>query len=151
MSAALEKASNEKPRGDVTLTARREGNSLVATIHATVPANDDLMLAIVEDGVTTKIEHGENAGRTLTNDAIVRKLDSREAGPDDSDRSARRRMAQRQRHRVRAGPRHARHRRSSNDASEVIVTQFRSWIGLISVSLLLAVAAVFSSARSTRS
>ena len=32
------------------------------------------MLAIVENGVTTKIEHGENAGRTLTNDAIVRKL-----------------------------------------------------------------------------
>src|SRR3954466_5137404 len=55
LSAALEKASNEKPQGDVMLTARREGNSLIATIHATVPANDDLMLAIVEDGVTTKI------------------------------------------------------------------------------------------------
>jgi hypothetical protein len=74
LSAALEKASSEKALGAVTLTARREGNSLIATIHATVPPNDDLMLAIVEDGVTTKIEHGENAGRTLTNDAIVRKL-----------------------------------------------------------------------------
>ena len=73
LSAALEKASNEK-RGEITLTARRDGNSLIATIHASVPANDDLMLAIVEDGVTTKIEHGENAGRTLTNDAIVRRL-----------------------------------------------------------------------------
>jgi hypothetical protein len=74
MSAALEKASNEKPRAEITLTARREGNSLIANIHANVSANDDLLLAIVEDGVTTKIEHGENAGRTLTNDAIVRKL-----------------------------------------------------------------------------
>src|SRR4051795_2984227 len=74
MSAALEKASNEKPRAEITLTARREGNSLIATVHANVAANDDLMLAVVEDGVTTKIEHGENAGRTLTNDAIVRKL-----------------------------------------------------------------------------
>jgi hypothetical protein len=74
LSAALEKASNEKPRTAITLTARREGNSLIATIHASVPANDDLMLAIVEDGVTTKIEHGENAGRTITNDAIVRRL-----------------------------------------------------------------------------
>jgi hypothetical protein len=73
LSAALEKASNEK-RGEITLTARRDGNSLIATIHATVPANNDLMLAIVEDGVTTKIEHGENAGRTITNDAIVRRL-----------------------------------------------------------------------------
>jgi len=73
MNAALEKASNEK-EGEIALTARREGNSLIANIHANVAANDDLMLAIVEDGVTTKIEHGENAGRTLTNDAIVRKL-----------------------------------------------------------------------------
>jgi hypothetical protein len=74
LSAALEKASSEKPRTEVMLTARREGNSLIATIHATVPANDDLMLAVVEDGVITKIEHGENAGRTITNDAVVRKL-----------------------------------------------------------------------------
>jgi hypothetical protein len=74
MSAALEKASNEKPRGEITLTARREGNSLIANIHANVSASDDLMLAIVEDGVTTKVEHGENAGRMITNDAIVRKL-----------------------------------------------------------------------------
>jgi hypothetical protein len=74
LSAALEKASNEKPPREITLTAHREGNSLIANIHANVSANDDLMMAIVEDGVTTKIEHGENAGRTLTNDAIVRKL-----------------------------------------------------------------------------
>src|SRR3954453_9134164 len=74
MSAALEKASNEKPRADITLTAQREGNSLIANIHANVAANDDLILAIAEDGVTTKMEHGENAGRTITNDAIVRKL-----------------------------------------------------------------------------
>jgi len=73
LNAALEKASNEKV-GEITLTARREGNSLIADIHTSVAANDDLMLAIVEDGVTTKIEHGENAGRTITNDAIVRKL-----------------------------------------------------------------------------
>ena len=32
------------------------------------------MLAVAEDDVTTKIEHGENAGRTLANDAIVRRL-----------------------------------------------------------------------------
>jgi hypothetical protein len=81
LSAALEKASNEKPRSDVTLTARREGNSLIATIHATVAANDDLMLAIAEDGVATKIEHGENAGRTLMNDAVVRKLIRVTSGP----------------------------------------------------------------------
>jgi hypothetical protein len=74
LSQALEKASSAKPVGELALTAHREGNSLIATIHATIPANDDLMLAVLEDGVTTKIEHGENADRTLTNDAIVRRL-----------------------------------------------------------------------------
>jgi hypothetical protein len=74
LSAALEKASNEKPRCEIKLSAHREGHSLIATIHVNVPASDDLMLAIVEDGVTTKIEHGENAGRTITNDAIARRL-----------------------------------------------------------------------------
>ena len=74
LSSALEAASNAKPSGEVALTVRREGNTLVATIHATVPAGDDLMLAVAEDDVTTKIEHGENAGRTLANDAIVRRL-----------------------------------------------------------------------------
>jgi hypothetical protein len=74
LDAALEHASNDKPRGDVALTVRRDGNSLVATFRATVPANDDLLLAVTEDGVTTKVQHGENAGRTITNDAIVRRL-----------------------------------------------------------------------------
>ncbi len=74
LNAALEAASNVKPAGDVTLSVRREGNALVATIHATVPAGDDLFLAVTEDDVTTKVPHGENAGRTITNDAIVRKL-----------------------------------------------------------------------------
>lgn len=74
LDAAMERVSNDKPRGDVTLTARRDGNSVIATIHATVPPSDDLMVAVTEDSVTTKIQHGENAGRTITNDAIVRKL-----------------------------------------------------------------------------
>src|SRR3954451_22950703 len=39
MSAALEKASIDKPLADLTLTARREGHSLIANIRATVPAN----------------------------------------------------------------------------------------------------------------
>jgi hypothetical protein len=74
LSAALETASSAKPIGEVALTVRRDGNSLIATIRATVPANNDLMLAVTEDGLTTQIEHGENAGRTVMNDAIVRRL-----------------------------------------------------------------------------
>jgi hypothetical protein len=74
LNAALETLSSAKPDGEIALTVRRETSSLVATIHATVPARDDLFLAVTEDDVTTKVPHGENAGRTLTNDAIVRKL-----------------------------------------------------------------------------
>ncbi len=74
LDVALEGASNSKPRGDVALTARRERDTVVVTVHATVPAEADLMLALTQDGLITKIEHGENAGRTETNDAIVRRL-----------------------------------------------------------------------------
>lgn len=80
LDAALERVSNEKPHGDVALTARRDRDTVIATIHATVPAGADLMLALTQDGITTKIEHGENAGRTLTNDAIVRRLVLVESG-----------------------------------------------------------------------
>src|SRR5258708_2269771 len=74
LNAALESLSNAKPAGEIGLTVRRESNALIATIHATVPARDDLFVAVTEDDVTTRVPHGENAGRTLTNDAIVRRL-----------------------------------------------------------------------------
>jgi hypothetical protein len=34
-----------------------------------------ILLAIVEDGLVTPIARGENAGRTLTSDHVVRRLD----------------------------------------------------------------------------
>jgi hypothetical protein len=74
LNAALEAASNAKRSGDIALSVRREGKMLIATIHATIPAGSDLFLAVTEDDVVTKVPHGENAGRTLTNDAIVRRL-----------------------------------------------------------------------------
>jgi hypothetical protein len=74
LDVALEGASNSKMRGEVALTARRDRDTVVVSIHASVPAETDLMLALTQDGLITKIEHGENAGRTVTNDAIVRRL-----------------------------------------------------------------------------
>jgi len=74
LNAALESLSNAKRAGEIGLTIRRESSALIATIHATVPARDDLFVAVTEDDVTTKVPHGENAGRTLRNDAIVRRL-----------------------------------------------------------------------------
>ena len=74
LTAAMEKTSNATPSGAVALTLRREASSLIATIQATVPRGDDLMLAVTQDEVITNIQRGENAGRTLTNDAVVRRL-----------------------------------------------------------------------------
>jgi hypothetical protein len=74
LNNALESASNGKPAGELSVSARREGNTIVASVHAASSAKDDVLLALTEDGVTTKIEHGENAGRTLVNDAVVRRL-----------------------------------------------------------------------------
>jgi len=34
----------------------------------------DVMVAVVEDGLVSKVEHGENAGRTLAHTAVVRAL-----------------------------------------------------------------------------
>jgi hypothetical protein len=46
----------------------------VAEVHAEGGARAELQLAVYEDGITTRITRGENAGRTLTNDAVVRQL-----------------------------------------------------------------------------
>jgi hypothetical protein len=43
-------------------------------VEITGQGSGDLQLAIYEDGITTKITRGENAGRTITNDAIVRQF-----------------------------------------------------------------------------
>jgi hypothetical protein len=46
-----------------------------ATITATAPDGAAAYVAIYEDDVTTSVERGENAGETLRNDHIVRKLE----------------------------------------------------------------------------
>jgi hypothetical protein len=76
LADALASAGNTQPAGDVRLSLAREGNTLRANVHATLRAarEHDLLLVIVEDGIVTKVERGENHGRTLPNDAIVRKL-----------------------------------------------------------------------------
>jgi hypothetical protein len=70
----IEEASRAKPLGGVAVDAVREGTNIKATIHADAPANSDIVLAVFENGVATHIERGENAGRSTTDDAIVRKL-----------------------------------------------------------------------------
>jgi hypothetical protein len=67
------KAASLSPHG--TLTARRDGDKLhieVANLPQHGPAQ--LIVATVEDGLVDKVEKGENAGRTLSHTAVVRRL-----------------------------------------------------------------------------
>lgn len=74
LNGAIERASNRATQGSIKLALRLDHDALVAGITATVPSSDEILLAITEGGLTTRIEHGENAGRTVINDAIVRRL-----------------------------------------------------------------------------
>ncbi len=74
----IEKAGNVKLRGSVSV----EGVSiakgkLVVSLRANVDraagaGRPQLVVALFEDGVTTKVTRGENRGRALVNDSIVR-------------------------------------------------------------------------------
>jgi hypothetical protein len=67
---AIEDESKRKPEGSVSV--RRDGDHLV--VRATSKRTVDVVLVTFENGATTKVERGENKGRTISNDAIVRKL-----------------------------------------------------------------------------
>jgi len=68
--SAIAQESKRKPEARVSLTVQR--NEVVVQAESNKPA--ELIVVAFENGVTTKITRGENAGRTQTNDAIVRKL-----------------------------------------------------------------------------
>jgi hypothetical protein len=67
---AIAEESKRKAEGRVSVEV--QGGEVV--IHAESQKPADLVLVTYENGITTKITSGENAGRTQTNDAIVRKL-----------------------------------------------------------------------------
>lgn len=68
--SAIEAESQRKIEGSVTIA--RDGDNV--SIRAESPRKLDVVLVAYENEVTTRVERGENAGRTLTNDAIVREL-----------------------------------------------------------------------------
>jgi hypothetical protein len=72
------------PHGTLSITRTPKG---VRVAVAGLPGHSDaaVMLAVVEDGLVSKVERGENAGRTLPHTAVVRAL--REAGKVPAGRS----------------------------------------------------------------
>lgn len=77
--AALRKAvarAAAQPHVPVTVAASADGHTANATVTAGAnPAGRgpfDLLVAVVEDDVTSAVSRGENGGRTLHHDAVVR-------------------------------------------------------------------------------
>lgn len=75
--AAIEaavKGALSDPHGTITLT--RSDSALKIRVER-LPAGHaaaDVVVAFVEDGLSVKVEHGENAGRTLRHVAVARSL-----------------------------------------------------------------------------
>ena len=68
---AIEDESRRAAEGMIRL--RSEGGDVI--VNAQAPhENVEVIVVAFEDGATTKVERGENSGRTIENDSIVRKF-----------------------------------------------------------------------------
>lgn len=73
---AVEEESKQAPDGSVHVNLKRTLSRIEATVSATVTTDrpTDVWLAIEQDDAVTKVEGGENAGKSIDNVAIVRQL-----------------------------------------------------------------------------
>src|SRR5207253_1871893 len=71
LRAAIEEASHRRSTGSVRIEATRSGNIVTTTIHAAAPQGTEVLVALFQNDVTTRISAGENDGQTTTEDAIV--------------------------------------------------------------------------------
>jgi hypothetical protein len=68
------------PHASVALRVDRDGGALIAQASVTdlpseaIKEQVDVLLAVTEDDVTNVVKRGENAGRTLHHDAVVRSI-----------------------------------------------------------------------------
>jgi hypothetical protein len=76
LDAALAEQSHQQPFGSVRLSLARGNGAVNAKVSANVTSDKptDVVLVVFEDGATTKVMAGENSGRSIDNDAIVRRL-----------------------------------------------------------------------------
>ena len=67
-------AAAREPHGTVQLTPATKGVRIAVT-GLSHHSDADVMVAVVEDNLVSKVERGENAGRTLVHVAVVRALE----------------------------------------------------------------------------
>lgn len=70
LQAALERASRRVRTA--TIAVRLDGETVV--VDASTPASADVLLIAFENGLATTVERGENGGRIMKNDGVVREL-----------------------------------------------------------------------------
>ncbi len=71
-AAAIDAALKQPAAATVDLTAKRDGRTVTITYAAKAPAGSVLTLAAAERGLETKVRRGENAGKTLRHENVVR-------------------------------------------------------------------------------
>lgn len=64
--------SNRKPAGEVQVTPSRHGAE--ARIQVKAKGTGDLVVVVYDSAAPTAVARGENSGRTISNDAIVRRV-----------------------------------------------------------------------------
>jgi hypothetical protein len=75
IASAIETASKQPSAGTLRLTTARKDNTIDVTLRGDVAREgNDLIVALYEDDVTTEVGSGENGGRKLVNDAVVRQF-----------------------------------------------------------------------------
>lgn len=74
LDQSLVEASQRAPVGQISIDAKREEKDVVANVTATGGEKSDLVVALIEYGITTNVGGGENKGRAIVNEAIVREL-----------------------------------------------------------------------------
>jgi hypothetical protein len=91
LNAELQRINRAAPRADIALALERTGTNLQVSGEASlrdtaIPAN--LYIALYESNLRTEVRAGENRGRTLDHDSVVRRL----IGPYALDRTGKARV-----------------------------------------------------------
>lgn len=76
-AAEIDQAMEREPASRVTLRTSRDANGLAVGYAVTpAPRNAVLNVALVERGLTSKVRRGENGGRTLRHENVVRAFET---------------------------------------------------------------------------
>ena len=77
-------AESQKP-AEANVALRTAAGGRVHLTASSAKPNADVFLAVVENGIVTNVPRGENAGRSLRNDFVVRKMQRVGTAPLDTD------------------------------------------------------------------